>query len=169
METSNESTATFGETAHYRQMAQAHNIVINEDTGFGYIVGASGKNSCSGGLHMVDLSNPTNPSFAGCYSGDGYTHDAQCVVYQGPDTTHQGKETCLNSNEDTLTIVDVTNKSNPVQLSRTDYSDAQYTHQGWLTEDQTHFLLDDEAIGHLDELTRARLDQALRYALDIVY
>ena len=29
--------------------------------------------------------------------------------------------------------------------------------------------LDDEAIGHLDELTRARLDQALRYALDIVY
>lgn len=29
--------------------------------------------------------------------------------------------------------------------------------------------LDDEAIGHFDELTRARLDQALRYALDIVY
>ncbi len=29
--------------------------------------------------------------------------------------------------------------------------------------------LDDEAVGHLDELTRARLDQALRYALDIVY
>lgn len=29
--------------------------------------------------------------------------------------------------------------------------------------------LDDEAIGHLDELARARLGQALRYALDIVY
>lgn len=29
--------------------------------------------------------------------------------------------------------------------------------------------LDDEPVGHLDEITRARLDQALRYALDIVY
>jgi mRNA interferase MazF len=28
---------------------------------------------------------------------------------------------------------------------------------------------DDDPIGHLDETTRARLDQALRYALDIVY
>jgi len=29
--------------------------------------------------------------------------------------------------------------------------------------------LDDEPIGHLDEFTRARLDEALRYSLDIVY
>jgi mRNA interferase MazF len=29
--------------------------------------------------------------------------------------------------------------------------------------------LDDEPVGHLDEITRSRLDQALRYALDIVY
>lgn len=29
--------------------------------------------------------------------------------------------------------------------------------------------LDDEPLGHLDEITRARLDQALRYALDILY
>ena len=29
--------------------------------------------------------------------------------------------------------------------------------------------LDGEPVGHLDEITRARLDQALRYALDIVY
>ena len=28
---------------------------------------------------------------------------------------------------------------------------------------------DGEPVGHLDEITRARLDQALRYALDIVY
>ncbi len=28
---------------------------------------------------------------------------------------------------------------------------------------------DDEPVGHLDEITRAGLDQALRYALDIVY
>ena len=29
--------------------------------------------------------------------------------------------------------------------------------------------LDDEPVGQLDEIARARLDQALRYALDIVY
>ena len=28
---------------------------------------------------------------------------------------------------------------------------------------------DDEPVGHLAEVTRARLDEALRYALDIVY
>jgi len=29
--------------------------------------------------------------------------------------------------------------------------------------------LDDEPVGHLDEVARARLDQALRYSLDIIY
>ncbi len=135
---------TFSETKHYKKVAQAHNIAINEDSGFAYIVGASGKNSCSGGLHMVDLSNLSNPAFAGCYSGDGYTHDAQCVNYTGPDPDHQGKEICFASNEDTVTIVDVSNKSNPVLISRTGYSGSAYTHQSWLTDDQVHLLLDDE-------------------------
>jgi choice-of-anchor B domain-containing protein len=149
---------TFSETAHYNGNASAHNIVINEDSGFAYIVGAAGKRSCSGGLHMVDLSNPTNPSFAGCYSDDGYTHDAQCVNYSGPDAAHQGKEICFNSNEDTVTIVDVSNKSNPVQLSRTPYPGSAYTHQGWLTEDQTYFLLDDELDEqNFDHNTRTRV------------
>lgn len=30
-------------------------------------------------------------------------------------------------------------------------------------------VFDPEPVGHLDEITRARVDQALRYALDIVY
>lgn len=150
--------AAFTETAHYNQNSSAHNIVINEQSGYAYLVGASGQNSCSGGLHMVDIQNPTSPSFAGCYSDDGYTHDAQCVTYNGPDSEHQGREVCFNSNEDTLTIVDVTDKTSPALLSRTGYSGASYTHQGWLTEDQVHFLLDDE----LDELdnghpTRTRI------------
>jgi len=29
--------------------------------------------------------------------------------------------------------------------------------------------LDGQPVGHLDEITRARLDEALRYSLDIVY
>ncbi|UCG24889.1 MAG: choice-of-anchor B family protein [Chloroflexota bacterium] len=149
---------TFSETAHYNKNASAHNIVINEDSGYAYIVGAAGKNNCSGGLHMVNIQNPTNPSFAGCFSSDGYTHDAQCVNYSGPDADHQGKEICINSNEDTVTIVDVTNKSNPVQLSRTGYGGSEYTHQGWLTEDQIYFLLDDELDeSNLGHNTRTRV------------
>ncbi|MDP8988437.1 MAG: choice-of-anchor B family protein, partial [Actinomycetota bacterium] len=135
---------TFSETAHYKKMSSAHNIAINEASGFAYIVGASGRTGCSGGLHMVDIRKPTSPSFAGCFSADGYTHDTQCVLYDGPDADHRNREICFNSNEDTVTIVDVTDKSRPVQLSRTGYAGSAYTHQGWLTEDRRYFLLDDE-------------------------
>lgn len=132
---------TFGETAHYPGFGNAHNIVINEDTGYAYAVGTG---TCSGGLHMVDLQTPASPVGAGCFSADGYTHDAQCVVYAGPDTAYQGHEICFNSNEDTVTIVDVTSKGAPVQISRTPYPSTGYTHQNWLTEDQEHLLVDDE-------------------------
>ena len=136
----------FSETAHFAGVGNSHNIVINEDTGFAYIVGSTfgGSNLCGGGLYMVNIQTPTAPSFAGCFGGDGYTHDAQCVIYDGPDTQHVGAEICFASNEDTITIVDVTDKANPVMLSRTGYTQDGYTHQGWLTEDHQHFLLDDE-------------------------
>ncbi|MCI0578920.1 MAG: choice-of-anchor B family protein, partial [Chloroflexi bacterium] len=146
---------TFSETDHYNGFGSSHSMVINTDTGFAY---AAGSNTCSGGLHFVNIQTPTNPTNAGCFSADGYTHETQCVIYNGPDVAHQGKEICFNSNEDTLTIVDVTNHAAPAQLSRTSYAGVGYTHQGWLTEDHHYFLLDDE----LDELnlghnTRTRI------------
>ena len=131
---------TFSATANYTEFGNAHNIVINEDSGYAYAVGAN----CSGGLHMVDISTPTAPVNMGCFSADGYTHDAQCVIYLGPDSEHNGQEVCFNSNEDTLTIVDVSDKNNPLQISRTPYDDSRYTHQGWLTEDQRYYLMNDE-------------------------
>jgi choice-of-anchor B domain-containing protein len=133
----------FTETAYYNGFLTAHNLVINEDSGYAYAVGVNSGN-CGRGLHIINIQDPLNPTAAGCFGADGYTHDAQCVIYDGPDVQHQGREICLNSNEDTLTIADVTNKSAPVQLSRTDYAGRHYTHQGWLTEDHTYFLLDDE-------------------------
>jgi choice-of-anchor B domain-containing protein len=136
---------TFSATTHYSQFGPAHNIAINEDSGFAYVIGAriSGI-TCSGGLHMIDINTPTNPTFAGCFSDDGYTHDTQCVIYNGPDEDHQGQEICFNSNENTLTIVNVTDKDNPFEVSRTGYAGSGYTHQGWLTEDHRYFLVDDE-------------------------
>ena len=133
--------ATFSETAHYSGFGDAHNLAINEDSGYAYAVGT---NNCGGGLHMINIQTPTSPTSADCFSDDGFTHDAQCVNYAGPDPDHQGKEICFNSNVDTLTIVDVTNKAAPVMLSRTGYDGSRYAHQGWLTEDQVYFLLGDE-------------------------
>ncbi|TWP53984.1 choice-of-anchor B family protein [Lentzea tibetensis] len=132
---------TFTADALYKEFGPSHNIAINEETGFAYAIGS---NTCSGGPHVVDIRTPKSPKKAGCVSQDGYTHDNQCVVYRGPDATYRGREICFNSNEDTLTIVDVTDKANPVQLARQGYSGSQYSHQGWLTEDQRYFLLDDE-------------------------
>ena len=135
---------TFSNTTHYNNFGSAHNIVINEESNMAYAVGAN----CGGGLHMIDIKTPATPTYLGCFSSDGYTHDAQCVIYNGPDQEHQGQEICFNANEDTLTIVDVTVKNAPVQLSRTGYAGRRYTHQGWLTEDHAYFLLNDE----LDEM-----------------
>ena len=130
--------------AHYdaELLSNAHNIAINEDSGFGYILGS---NTCRGGLHMVNLDKPRKPQFAGCFSADGYTHDAQCVSYAGPDSDYRDREVCFAFNEDTLTIVDVTNKAAPRSISRTSYPGVGYTHQGWATDDHMFLLLGDEA------------------------
>ncbi len=136
------SGPVFYESDHdYLRFGSAHNIAINEDTGFAYAVGTK---TCRGGLHMIDLQEPEAPRFAGCFSTDGYTHDAQCVLYHGPDDEFVGREICFNSNEDTVTIVDVSDKGAPVMLSRSPYFSSRYTHQGWLDEDHHYFFLDDE-------------------------
>lgn len=131
----------FAETAYYDEFGDAHNIVINEETGYAYAVGSD---TCRGGLHMIDLQTPAAPAYAGCFDGDGYTHDAQCVLYRGPDVRYEDHEICFGLNEDTVTIVDVTEKSAPVMLARVEHPDGYYVHQGWLTSDQRYLLQDDE-------------------------
>ena len=66
---------------------------------------------------FADIQQPLQPTFAGCFSdpqtgraSTGYTHDAQCVTYTGPDVEHQGKEICFGANETALSIADVTDK-----------------------------------------------------------
>jgi len=152
------SPQTFTENAHYNNFTSAHTVNVNEETGYLYVAGSRPNPSRTpnvdtcpgatatrgGGLHMIDVRNPVAPAFAGCVNEDGYTHETQCVIYRGPDAQYQGREICFSSNEDTLTIVDVTNKAAPAQLSRTTYAGSGYTHQGWLTSDQARFLINDE-------------------------
>ncbi|MEM6784749.1 MAG: choice-of-anchor B family protein, partial [Bacteroidota bacterium] len=141
----------FDADAVYTGAGSAHNIVIDEAVPFAFLVGAdqNGFTCNGGGLHIVDLSDPLSPTFAGCFDDDGYTHDAQCVRYNGPDADYTGAAICLSSNgsfgnNDILSISNVSDASNPVGISRTAYPFPGYAHQGWLTEDQRYFLMNDE-------------------------
>ncbi|MEL7472185.1 MAG: choice-of-anchor B family protein [Planctomycetota bacterium] len=121
-----------------------HNIIADEDSGYVYLCGA---NAANGGLIAIDVSNPTNPSFAGQWS-QRYVHDAQVVTYtSGP---YAGRQIayCYNGGAG-LEILDVTNKSNMFRVGGTSYSQIAYCHQGWVDPTGTYAYLNDE----LDEQT----------------
>lgn len=145
--------ALFVEDAHYDGVSNAHNIVINPERALAYIAGARNEDTlltCRlGGLHIVDISNPLTPQYLSCFDDDGYTHDAQCVTYQGADADYRGHDICLNANEDTITIIDITDPLSIVEISKTAYDSVGYIHQGWLTEDHRYFISNDE----VDEFT----------------
>ena len=131
----------FNEDAHYSGFGSAHNIVINQETGYAYGVGTSAN---GGGPHFVNIQDPLNPINEGGFPGAGYCHDAQVVIYNGPDSDYTGRELLFGSNEVEVVIIDVTDKTDPTIISTIDYGNLEYTHQGWLTEDQRYFLLGDE-------------------------
>ena len=49
---------------------------------------------------MYNVTCPLLPEYVGCEAQQrhnrqvGYTHDAQCVIYKGPDTDYTGREVC---------------------------------------------------------------------------
>jgi choice-of-anchor B domain-containing protein len=132
---------TLTEDAHYAGFNEAHNIVVNEETGFLYAVGTE---TCNQGIHTVDIRDPLNPQAAGCYTEDGYVHDAQCVVYRGPDADHRGRELCFNASTARISVVDMDSKAAPRRISELQWQGLGYVHQGWLTADQRYFLVNDE-------------------------
>lgn len=117
----------------------SHNVIINEETGFAYLT----SRGCAG-MHMVDINEPMNPTFVGC-SEEGSTHDAQCIVYRGPDESYRGSEICLRMSGALFQISDVTDKSNPVELSNASHPNPAYMHQGWVTPDHRYFIMNDES------------------------
>jgi choice-of-anchor B domain-containing protein len=57
---------TFTETAIYRDFGRAHNLAINEESGYAYAVGVrEDQHACRSGLHMIDLRTPGRPAFCG--------------------------------------------------------------------------------------------------------
>lgn len=130
-------------SAHFTGFVNAHNLHINEETGFAYAAGARG--TCArGGVYIIDLNEPTNPQDAGCYDVIDYVHDIQCVLYDGVDEAYVGRELCFASSNDTVDILDVSDKTDIQHLSSTTYLGNEYAHQGWLTADHRFFVMGDE-------------------------
>lgn len=138
----------FSADNRYTDIGNAHNIVINEETGFAYPVGTDRNDQFNGGVHFLDLQNPEIPILAGGWGVNGYTHDAQVINYTGPDADYNGSEIFVGANESQVVVVDISQKNAPVAISTLGYPFIGYTHQGWFTEDQRYFILGDE----LDEI-----------------
>ena len=131
----------------------AHNIAIDSESGFLYILSGNINN---GRLVAFDLSDPRNPTLAGQQSNGPSFHDAQIVTYtSGPYT---GRQICFAAAGGSgLYILDVTNKSNMFMVSQTSYSGLSYSHQCWLGEDREYLYLNDE----LDSIAETRVIRVL--------
>ena len=135
---------TFTADTHFTEFGSAHNIFINETSGYAYVVGTNRSGPFSGGALFINIQNPTMPISEGGFAAGGYSHDVQVISYTGPDTDHTGKEILVGSNENEIVIADVSDKTNPTILSTITYSNVRYTHQGWFTEDLNYFIVGDE-------------------------
>ena len=120
----------------------AHDLAINPISKYLYLCSSS----LSAGITAVNLNNPTNPVIAGIWpppGGNTRVHDALVISYTTG--TYAGKEIafCFSENQG-LKIVDVTNKAQMFLRSTVVYPGIRYCHQGWLTKDRKHMLIDDE-------------------------
>ncbi len=109
-----------------KTFTKAHNIFI--ENGFAYVIGTPG----IGGMHILDLSNPTNPIETAYYSGSGYIHD----VYAWSDSV-------IVCAENSYDLVDVSDKNNPKKISQS-VNLPGYAHSGWMTDDKKYFFGTDE-------------------------
>lgn len=128
-------------------ISTAHNVWIDEN-GIMYLVGVNNSNGTgnfNGGMAMFDLNqNPQIPAYLGAYTTH-YIHD----VYVRDNIAYAGEV-----NDGLLTIIDVTDKSNPITLGSRSYVNS-FTHNTWLNDASTVCFTTDE------------LDNAYVYAWDI--
>lgn len=115
----------------------SHNVVIDTTSGFLY--------RCGGGtgLRIYDLNaNPVNPPYLGQWSGLS-VHDAQVVTHTSGPLAGLQMAVCSTAGG-TVTVLDVTNKSNITILSQIAYPNGSISHQGWLSEDLQYYYHGDE-------------------------
>lgn len=132
---------------HYDEFGPGHNLWVNAESGFLYVFRSD---TCGGAVHMLNLADPLNPTFAGCFAeDDAPLSDSECVIYHGPDADYNGHEICFIGSDDNVSIGDVTDKNNPAIITDFDYPGIARAHQGALTPDHRYWLLSDT----MDEVT----------------
>jgi len=138
-------------TASGSGTSASHNVAIDEDSGFLYVIG--GGQSPIEGLRIFNLSNKSNPNYVNRWN-NRYVHDAQIVTYDsGPWSGRQVafcfSESSAGGGSPGIDILDVTNKNNIQSLSFVSYTNGVFSHQGWLSPSRQFLYLNDE----LDEST----------------
>lgn len=153
----------------------AHNIVINEQTGYAYVAGThleegAANNACGAeeparfNTLILDLEmDSTNPPVVACIDNAG-EHDFHVVNYTGSDAEHVGKEILFvfdgrdregqaddNPIGGKTLIWDVTDKDNIVELASFRIPGNVFSHNGATTVDQDFLFVGDE----IDELVTA--------------
>jgi choice-of-anchor B domain-containing protein len=118
---------------------EAHNIYIDEH-GIAYLAGHNYGNS---GVLMVDIaSDPLNPVIVGQYA-DGYVHD--CYVRNDTLWTSDGSSSGGGSGQKRFSIVDVSDKANPILLGY-GATPGGYSHNIWVSDDgRTAYTTDDSS------------------------
>ena len=81
----------------------AHNVVAFEEASKIIQVGTS---LFDGGAAIFDVSNPAVPHLVGGVSEWGSIHDAQALVYNGPDAEHVGKELLFAAGGEKLWVLE---------------------------------------------------------------
>ncbi len=139
--------------------ATSHNVTVNAESGFLYLTGSSAHN---GGLIAYDLSDPTDPRFAGAWSVR-YLHDALVVSYSHG--AYAGREIAYGFGEgDGVYVIDVTDKQNMVTLATQAYPNVTYAHFGALSQDRHYLFVNDE----LDERNHPSVSTSTTYVLDVL-
>jgi len=150
----------------------AHNIYINQQSGYGYITGAhleDGDNACDDAdpaMHfntlVIDVAaNPLDPPVVACLPNTG-EHDIYVVNYHGPDKDYKNREIAFvfdgrerDANGDDsidigkggLTLIwDVTDKDDIKVISSFNVPGVCFSHQGWTTKNNEFLLINDEII-----------------------
>lgn len=131
-------TANLVSTYTGNGLSTVHTIQANPASNTLYL------NGSNRGLVFLDITNPTAPVEVGRWTGR-YVHDSVAVTYP-EGTPYAGKEIVFaQCGRNDLTILDVTDKSNPVVKGTNQYlPDGTYCHSASLTPDYKYLLVNDE-------------------------
>jgi choice-of-anchor B domain-containing protein len=125
-----------GDGAIAGQLSKIHALHIDTTKKFIYLYGTDVAGSGGGAIILDINTDPYNPTYAGKFvnPASNYIHDG----YVDNDTLYAG-----HIYAGTFSVVDVTNKSNPVLLA-SQQTPTAFTHNTWLTNDRKTLLTTDE-------------------------